>query len=164
MNLKVCLGCKQSKLGAEFSKDKLQKDGLQPRCKTCNKEYRQHNKGRIEDYAKEYRFQRPEYGRDWRLAHPEYDKNRCKDLQHRYRILVWQAGRREITLLLTLDEYIAKVKDELCHYCKGPLSEQGHGLDRMDYLGGYTFDNVVPCCGPCNVKKNIRREYCATKK
>lgn len=40
-----------------------------------------------------------------------------------------------------------------CHYCLGPLDETGIGLDRVDTDGGYTPNNVVPCCGRCNSVK-----------
>lgn len=39
-----------------------------------------------------------------------------------------------------------------CHYCKAepkPLN----GIDRKDSKKGYLSDNAVPCCWPCNAKK-----------
>jgi hypothetical protein len=42
-----------------------------------------------------------------------------------------------------------------CHYCNDELGSTrencGVGLDRLDNLIGYELDNVVSCCGPCNV-------------
>lgn len=49
-----------------------------------------------------------------------------------------------------------------CHYCNTPpsnmLSTAGqtliyNGIDRMDNDRGYVFDNVVSCCGFCNMAK-----------
>jgi hypothetical protein len=36
-----------------------------------------------------------------------------------------------------------------CHYCVGPLSETGIGLDRQDSRLGYVASNVVSACGSC---------------
>jgi hypothetical protein len=44
---KTCAKCKVLKSVAEFSKDRSTKDGLQNRCKVCQKEYRQTNKSKI---------------------------------------------------------------------------------------------------------------------
>jgi 5-methylcytosine-specific restriction endonuclease McrA len=53
-----------------------------------------------------------------------------------------------------------------CHYCGAEPSQVRHGvareheavrfngLDRVDSSGGYTSDNVVPCCKACNFAKN----------
>lgn len=39
-----------------------------------------------------------------------------------------------------------------CFYCENPhLAFTGRGLDRKDNLKGYTMDNVLPCCGSCNI-------------
>jgi hypothetical protein len=40
METKICNNCLLSKNILEYSKDKNRKDGLQPLCKTCNKEYK----------------------------------------------------------------------------------------------------------------------------
>ena len=53
-----------------------------------------------------------------------------------------------------------------CHYCgirpfqirrEGKVCNGAYlfnGLDRVDNLGGYTLDNVVPCCKRCNYAKH----------
>ena len=43
---KRCFQCKQIKPLSEFSKDQSKKDGLQSYCKSCNKAYRQSEKGK----------------------------------------------------------------------------------------------------------------------
>ena len=54
-----------------------------------------------------------------------------------------------------------------CHYCgsepreyiyfrkryKHKCSITANGLDRIDNNGGYTVDNVAPCCSRCNIMK-----------
>ncbi len=53
-----------------------------------------------------------------------------------------------------------------CYYCgiDGEFKKKGSGnknyinkfcgIDRVDSSKGYTLDNVVPCCGKCNIMKN----------
>lgn len=54
-----------------------------------------------------------------------------------------------------------------CHYCGAPpatVSKSNsdwsvylyNGIDRKDSSGGYTTENCVPCCGPCNKAKHIQ--------
>jgi len=45
-----------------------------------------------------------------------------------------------------------------CHYCGRPPANYSEGLiyngiDRVDSREGHYTDNVVPCCGKCNVMK-----------
>jgi hypothetical protein len=64
-------------------------------------------------------------------------KNRCKKL-----------GRE---LSITLEEFSA-ISRLPCHYC-GWVNPKGNGMDRVDSSKGYSKDNVVPCCRPCNTMK-----------
>lgn len=42
-----------------------------------------------------------------------------------------------------------------CHYChRPPELPLTNGIDRVDNDGGYTSDNTVPCCAPCNFMKH----------
>lgn len=52
--MKVCYKCKIEKDFTNFCIDKRSKDGLQEKCKNCNKEYRKANKERILEYNKKY--------------------------------------------------------------------------------------------------------------
>ena len=52
--MKHCNPCNTSKSISEFSKSKTTKDGLQTRCKDCNKQYRQDNKESILEYQNQY--------------------------------------------------------------------------------------------------------------
>ena len=46
--------------------------------------------------------------------------------------------------------YESLIHEASCHYCLGPLSETGGGLDRIVNSVGHTCYNVVPCCRQCN--------------
>jgi hypothetical protein len=52
-----------------------------------------------------------------------------------------------------------------CYYCGQPPSRRRvtatktavcNGIDRLDNAFGYSFDNCVPCCTPCNMAKGTR--------
>lgn len=42
-----------------------------------------------------------------------------------------------------------------CTYCGS--GEKLNGLDRINPFGGYTMDNVLPACAPCNYMKGTLR-------
>ena len=60
------------------------------------------------------------------------------------------AKRRKIEFALSKDEFMSFWGQE-CVYCGDVVS--GVGIDRIDPAGGYTLDNVAPCCGRCNMGK-----------
>ena len=63
-------------------------------------------------------------------------------------------GKR--TWRITLDEY-KELLHQNCHYCnKELLPATGVNLDRIDSSKGYTLDNVLPCCGDCNIIRNTK--------
>lgn len=68
----------------------------------------------------------------------------------------WLLTREEVEKIINLD----------CHYCKiGPSNIKktknslgdGYkysGIDRVNSIKGYTYENVVPCCKICNYAKS----------
>ena len=65
----------------------------------------------------------------------------------------------ENDLLWNIHFYAELIRDNKCHYCKGPLNETGFGLDAADNELGHVWYNVVPCCRGCNVIKGDRLSY-----
>jgi len=65
------------------------------------------------------------------------------------------ANRRDIPFSLTLEQF-GSLAQQPCHYCgaepAGPPWPH-NGLDRLSPDGGYSTDNVVPCCTACNYAK-----------
>jgi len=62
------------------------------------------------------------------------------------------------------NEQLRKLYKSPCHYCgiepkqifqsqSGGESFIYNGLDRLENSKGYTLENVVPCCKPCNLVK-----------
>ena len=81
--MKVCSKCRLEKELNDFSKRSASKDGLNPRCKSCDKAYKEANKERINDYQKAYRKANKERlktrDKAWRQANKERIKTRDKD-------------------------------------------------------------------------------------
>lgn len=74
---------------------------------------------------------------------------RNRSISGKYGALIANAKTRGIPVSITKEEY-QKVCALPCHYCRGPLPEAGHGLDRLNNNLGYHLNNVVPCCTTCN--------------
>lgn len=64
--------------------------------------------------------------------------------------ILGNAKSRGIKVELTNTE-IYKILNSSCYYCG---KEKADGIDRIDSNKAYTIDNVVPCCGTCNIMKN----------
>jgi hypothetical protein len=65
---------------------------------------------------------------------------------------------------LSLEEFLTLTKQN-CYYCGAPpgnIQKSDHnngdfvynGIDRTDNDLGYTTDNCLPCCKPCNYMKS----------
>ena len=84
-----------------------------------------------------------------------YQKKHSKEPARRYQKLQHKCKHEKRELDLTLTDCI-DMWNKGCFYCKKSLSEEtGCALDRLDNSKGYTKDNVVECCGPCNKIKNV---------
>ena len=81
-----------------------------------------------------------------------------------YNILKRTAKKRGIECDLTYDEFLFLTDIKTCCYCAKevvwePYTGRGtcrYNLDRKDSDKGYSFDNVVVCCGTCN---QMKREW-----
>lgn len=73
-----------------------------------------------------------------------------KTARCRYSIYRSSAKRRGLKFNLTLEQF-SNLISRPCWYCGRSVRS---GLDRVINNNGYTIDNVVPCCLPCNRSKN----------
>jgi hypothetical protein len=81
-----------------------------------------------------------------------YDRQRFG--KGRFRYMRAYALKRGHSWSLTSDQYTDLVIRP-CHYCgMENSSKAGIGLDRLDNDKGYELDNVVGCCGECNVARS----------
>lgn len=61
---------------------------------------------------------------------------------------------------LSLEELKEVFKDWKCYYCYIDIrGGSGYSLDRKDNALGYSFSNVVACCGRCNYIKGYDMSY-----
>jgi hypothetical protein len=120
-------------------------------------------------YTREYRAKHPEKTRvwDWRKRHknPEIyhvigqrataQWRKRNPEKSRWSSLRGTAKRRGFKMELTFDQH-RELVNRGCFYCSTPLKESiGHCLDRIENTEGYTVDNVLPCCGPCNYMRGV---------
>jgi hypothetical protein len=72
----------------------------------------------------------------------------------RYHRLIHLAKRRGLKVSITVNQYLEVIAKKTCYYCGGKLTIYGGNLDRLDSLKGYDIDNIVPCCGYCNILRS----------
>ena len=70
--------------------------------------------------------------------------------ENRYNIYKKNAKRRQLDFQLTKEEFY-NITSQPCQYC-GNLQKYS-GIDRIDSIKGYYFQNCVPCCEICNKMK-----------
>ena len=67
----------------------------------------------------------------------------------KYNHYLKRANAKQIPFSLT-DEHFIELESANCNYC----GDQATGFDRINSKGGYTPDNIKPCCSTCNMMKN----------
>jgi len=72
--------------------------------------------------------------------------------KHKYKYIRYKEGaeKRNLSFDLSEREFYDFISDTNCYYCG---SEYNLGIDRLDSNIGYEQENIVPCCGTCNIMK-----------
>ncbi len=81
---KRCSTCKGWLPLSEFSKDKTMWDGLHPQCKECNKQYRENNKEKAQQYRKQYYKNNKELIRQCQKQYRKNNKEKIKRCKKQY--------------------------------------------------------------------------------
>jgi 5-methylcytosine-specific restriction endonuclease McrA len=90
------------------------------------------------------------------------EKSRLRPYESAYKLLKFRCLKKQRQFELTYEDFIVFVKINKCHYCGDVLvrSEFGSGkygqatrLDRKNPEMGYTKENCVTACWPCNRMK-----------
>ena len=137
---KICNRCKEAKPLAMFTKNKSSSDGLQYKCRACDKDYQK--KRRADNLQ-----QSLEYGR-------AYQKKRRENFDYRLQMLINASKQRaknknrvhEITVNDIKEVY---PKDGKCpifgfelEFNNAGFRENSPSIDRIDSTKGYTVDNI----------------------
>lgn len=175
LKLKKCRGCGESKPRMRFSKHKLGRDGLRPRCKDCcaeeNARWRARSSEKIRERNAEYRRENRErhlaYNRSWNAA----NRDRCDAAtarwrernpekvwaqKHRHRVLKRNAPGAEYA---TTEKVVARIEfyGGRCRYCSARADTIDHRIPLA--RGGSALPaNLVPACRSCNSRKRIKTE------
>ena len=180
--MKICTKCGIELPLSEFSKNKSRKDGLQPYCKVCMKQYYTANREHMLERQKQYNAKHAEaikqYMKQW------YADNRAEQLEYKklhskqyYSTLEGYArsirkanlqadreqGRcgKDEDPLPSLEYYILALQQR--DYYDGKQYHWSEmGLDRIDNSKPHTIDNVVPCTTAHNVQRGRKsfEEFC----
>jgi hypothetical protein len=137
---KHCKLCNQDKLFSEFSQNVSAKDGLQYKCRDCDKQYQETR--RKENYQSQLL-----YGR-------KYQAKRREDFDYRLRMLLNASKQRAKTKnrvhTITVDDikYLYPI-DGKCPvfgfdlmFNDSGFRENSPSIDRIDSTEGYTVDNI----------------------
>jgi hypothetical protein len=139
------------------------------------KQYREKNKEAAKKYAKQYNEDHKQKGKENKRRW--YEKNKEKVLERTKQYYEnnrkkYQTNDRTIGKRFNRGKSRAKIKNipwniefleyeqlakKPCAYCgyNNIGQTSGLSLDRIDSNKGYTSDNVLPCCGMCNIVKNV---------
>ena len=113
-------------------------------------EYYQNNKEKMVAYQAEYRANHKE---ELAAKHAEYRSTpfgRAKYLEFNYKRLDEESNRGEC--IIDAQWILDNIFTQSCHYC-GETDWMKLGCDRINNSLPHTPDNVVCCCGKCNIKK-----------
>jgi hypothetical protein len=119
---KKCTKCGEVKSLDEFSNDKSSKDGKQFRCKSCCKEYRKKNKGKMKEYKQYNKEKIKEYNKEYY----KNNKEKLSDIQK-----IYCKNRKEIDPLFKLSLNIR--------------SNIGRSLRRNSYSKKTKTYNILKC-------------------
>lgn len=161
--MKTCTRCKVAKERGEFGRHKKAGDGLQPRCRPCNKAS-----------VAEWRAKNPEHTRAYgasqmrklRAANPKRYReiNRQANARFReahgqvYRIRKAGVPHEDYSRAETFARY-----SRTCAYCSDPAEHIDHILP-ISKGGADAPHNLLPACAPCNLSKGAKTlaEWAAT--
>lgn len=80
----------------------------------------------------------------------ECQKSHANTPERRYRAYLKNAAKRGYLFILSIAEFY-QLWRKPCYYCGDMID--GIGIDRVNNKLDYKIDNVVPCCGTCNIMK-----------
>ncbi len=137
------------------------------------------NPQKVKEYARQYarkhKEERKISSRLWRKKNPERANAICKKYREKHRdernkrirerlaqrrkepefmFKQYKSGaeQRDHKWNLTFKQFMT-FWQKSCYYCGSEI--ETIGIDRIDNSKGYGIDNIVSCCGKCNLMKHI---------
>ena len=114
------------------------------------KQYALENKEELAVYQREYAEENKEELAEY---HKNWYQNHIRSFKEKFYQLNSSAGRRNLIVEITFEQYYELVKANRCQFCSNELPKRGYGVDRLDNVKGYLVGNVAPCCWDCNTRK-----------
>lgn len=154
---KICTRCLIDKPLTDFHQRASSVDGRTSWCKMCKKEYDSEysvlNSAKKVAVMKQWKINNPERTRELGRAHSAKSRKtnpNLKRMSERKR----RANKKTTETSLTTAEWsiILKTFNYECVYCPSRWEHMDHFIP-LSKGGTHTADNVVPACGPCNLKK-----------
>lgn len=156
---------------SEFHKNKKMKDGHLNTCKKCCNKYRKQRYEENREYeleiAKQWRKNNPQYHKQYDTEHKdertEYKKQynieyrntqigKANTIAAGYKQADTEHGRENN---INGQWIVNNIFTSKCIYC-GKTDWKKLGCDRIDNTKGHTIDNVVCCCGKCNIERGTK--------
>lgn len=170
-NTKKCKKCGRELPLSEFYKHKRTADGHLSTCKECHnqytkkwrvdnltyyKEYYSENVEHLKQYSKQYMKQHYvehiEAVKQYMKKYNNTKRGRAVYLASSYKKADKKADRENNIDAKWIQENIFPSK---CIYC-GETNWRELGCDRIDNSIGHLVDNVVCCCGKCNIERGTK--------
>ena len=121
------------------------------REKEYQREYRRKNREKRNAYNKSYKEEKHDQVREQDHVYRNSEIGRARNLACKYAQSDANYGF-DTTFSVSAEWILENIFKSTCIYCGN--SDWTHlGCDRIDNTKGHTPDNVVCCCGKCNVEK-----------
>lgn len=175
---KLCCSCKETKPITEFTKSSKSKDGLQHKCKQCDRirlhdayvKNRENKIARAKAYNAAHKDERREYKKKYNKEYAANNLSRLREYHRSYqkantdRYNAYSRNRRAIKKLApgshTIQDVtlLRELQRHRCAICKCSVKKQYH-VDHIYPLffgGSNGKENLQILCPTCNLSKNAK--------
>jgi hypothetical protein len=149
-NMKLCKGCLKELHTSSFSKNKTEKDGLQRRCKPCNKIYRDSIKDKHSEYRRKYDIDNKDYllakRRNYEKVRHTDPKNKLKRAIRSYTSRVIR--KKGLIKCRKFNEYLGCSVEHLIAHLESQFKD---GMNWSNY-GKWEIDHIKPISLASSIK------------
>lgn len=144
---KFCPKCGENLPASAFYKDKSRRDGLQSRCRVCQKAWHEANPGYKRAWLESNQEKDRAYQKTYRKANPEV----YKAANHRRRARELNAEGDHNSAQATAR---TAVHGDSCIYCASTKDLHLDHIKPLSKGGSNWAANLAPACATCNKSKN----------